>query len=371
MNTLSTKTCELCGKEFQGTWKSKYCCREHANISRSHLAFPDGTDYVECKLCGMRGHDLYHHLKFKHPDITQDEYLQRFNLKYEDLASKTSHEKKSESLKEAIKSGRLTGFTSENNPSNQQEAKDGRNSPFSMNFREYDGLTDEEKIQKIEELKATSIKNKELRGNDTTKISYYTSRGHTEEEAKKLLSERQRTFSLEKCVEKYGEEKGREDWEARQKKWQESLDKLPEKEKLRILKAKASAIKNMAAYSKISQELFWSVYEKIKDKYKKIYFATLKHDHAPSKTNSYEYRVMLEDKIHCHFLDFYVKDINKILEFDGYYWHNQREGVREYDAKREENLRRLGYTNIYRVKEEDYRANPEKVVNECLEFLNS
>lgn len=251
MSRITLKTCELCGKEYQGSFKSRYCCREHAHISRSHLAFSDGTDYVECKLCGMRGNDLYNHIRFKHPDITQDEYLQRFNLKYEDLATKTSHEKKSNNTKNAILTGKITGFTSENNPSKNQEAKDGRNSPYSMNFREYDGLTDEEKIQKIKEIKEMCIKNKELRGNDTTKISYYTSRGYSEKEAKRLLSERQSTFSLKKCVGKYGEEEGRKIWQERQDKWQNTLNNLPEEEIERIHKAK---MMNGKGFSNISQK---------------------------------------------------------------------------------------------------------------------
>ena len=49
--------------------------------------------------------------------------------------------------------------------------------------------------------------------------------GMTEEEAIKQVSEYQRTFSKEKCIEKYGLELGLIKWEERQNKWQESLHK--------------------------------------------------------------------------------------------------------------------------------------------------
>lgn len=43
------------------------------------------------------------------------------------------------------------------------------------------------------------------------------------DEAKKALKERQSTFSLEKCIKKYGEEEGLKKFNERQQKWQNSL----------------------------------------------------------------------------------------------------------------------------------------------------
>lgn len=33
------------------------------------------------------------------------------------------------------------------------------------------------------------------------------------------------------------------------------------------------------------------------------------------------------------------------------------------------NLKKLGYINIYHVKERDYKKNPDKVVDDCLAFI--
>ncbi len=45
--------------------------------------------------------------------------------------------------------------------------------------------------------------------NENTSLSYYLKQGMTQEEAEQSLKDRQRTFTLEKCINKYGEEKGR------------------------------------------------------------------------------------------------------------------------------------------------------------------
>ena len=44
------------------------------------------------------------------------------------------------------------------------------------------------------------------------KIEYYLKKGLNEEEAKLALKERQTTFSLEKCIKKYGFEEGTKKW---------------------------------------------------------------------------------------------------------------------------------------------------------------
>ena len=52
-----------------------------------------------------------------------------------------------------------------------------------------------------------------------TCIEYYLSKGLSLEEARKQLSNRQTTFSLEVCVNKLGEEKGLARWKERQNRW--------------------------------------------------------------------------------------------------------------------------------------------------------
>lgn len=54
-------------------------------------------------------------------------------------------------------------------------------------------------------------------------INYWLKLGYNLDESKEKVSERQTTFSLEKCIKKFGENIGLEIWENRQTKWKESL----------------------------------------------------------------------------------------------------------------------------------------------------
>ena len=78
-------------------------------------------------------------------------------------------------------------------------------------------------------------------------IEYWVNKGYTKEESKLKVSEYQRTFTLEKCIEKYGENEGKKRFVERQVKWQETLYKNG---------------KLKSGYSQISQDLF---HELIKD----------------------------------------------------------------------------------------------------------
>lgn len=362
--------CANCGKEFETKFKSYYCsalCRE---IFYSKKQFPDGSDYAECKICGFRGKQINKHIATVHK-MTLDEYTTKFNITKYELMTENMHKIASERVKKAVAEGKCGWKKGGKNPSHDKECKSGRRSPFSKNYRGYDGLTDEEKEQKISQLLKNISENIDKNHNRATTIEYYLKRGFSEEEAKIKLKERQATFSLEKCIEKYGEVEGKKKWEERQQKWQNTLNNKSEEEKNRINKLKASAVVNICSYSKISQELFNKILDKIKNKYKKIYFATYHEGRKIENSNkNYEYEVILKDNIHRYFLDFYVKDINKVIEFDGDYWHSEKRGNQERDRKREVQLKSLGFTSIFHVKEQDFKKDPEKVINECLEYLN-
>lgn len=71
---------------------------------------------------------------------------------------------------------------------------------------------------------------KELRESSIRCIEYWLKKGYNEEEAKEKVRDIQATFTLEKCQAKHGPEKGRQIWEKRQEKWQNSLNKLDQNE---------------------------------------------------------------------------------------------------------------------------------------------
>lgn len=79
-----------------------------------------------------------------------------------------------------------------------------------------------------------------------TKLDYWLNKGLTEEEAKIALKERQTTFSLEKCIEKYGEIEGTKRWKERQDKWQNTLNSKSEEEKIKINMSKSSGKNNVS-----------------------------------------------------------------------------------------------------------------------------
>lgn len=213
---------------------------------------------------------------------------------------------------------------------------DGGLSPFSKDFIGYKNLNDEEKSKKIKE----AIKVDKLDKFSNQK-QYWLNKGYTEEEAKKLVSERQKTFSLEKCIKNYGEEEGINRFKKRQEKWLSNYKKQN--------------------YSQISQKLFFELFDIIKDRYKEIYFAECEKN---GKNN--EYRLMIENSVIKP--DFFIKDINKIIEFDGDYWHSEKRGNQKRDKERDEKIIKAGY-KVYHVTETDYNKNHDMVIKECLNFL--
>lgn len=70
-----------------------------------------------------------------------------------------------------------------------------------------------------------------LRNSFETTLNYWLNQGYSEEEARLKQSDRQRTFTLEKCIEKYGQVNGYKVWKQRQDKWQKTLSLRSDEEK--------------------------------------------------------------------------------------------------------------------------------------------
>lgn len=111
-------------------------------------------------------------------------------------------------------------------------------------------------------------------------------------------------------------------------------------------------------YSKISQELFWKLYNKIETNRDMIKFAELNGEQFfyPNK----EWRKVFP-------VDFKLG--NKIIEFDGDYWHNN-EKTKVLDGRKTEYLTNKGY-QVLRILESEYRANSGLVIEKCLSFINN
>lgn len=118
-------------------------------------------------------------------------------------------------------------------------------------------------------------------------------------------------------------------------------------------------------YSKISQDLFWKIYNLLPEKYKhKVKFSELNYE-VKIKVDIKDYNSGICDNRYSYIADFIME--NKNIEFDGDYWHGF-ENVRIKDKKRDLYLSKLGY-KILRVKEMDYKKDPQKVIRKCIKFL--
>lgn len=342
--------CVMCGVELNH-FNSKYCdeCYEkHLFIVHNERIEKHG-DYVVCEICGYKAKSLVGHLNSIH-QISAPMYMEQHNKTLDDVILKTVRKSWGEKLK------------GENNPAYNHG---GRFSPFSKKYMHYSELSDEEKTVKITALQKQVVTSLKENQNMPSQIGYWLKQGCTEDEAKQNVSKRQITFSLNKCVERHGDVEGQRVWKNRQDKWQNTLKSKSPEEIERINKAKMGG----KGYSKISQKLFWPIYNEIQNKYNDIYFAQLGKDKNIDTVNNNEYCSINNDKS-IFFFDFYVKDINKVIEFDGDYWHGVKRGNQKRDKIREKKITDSGIS-VYRVSERVFKNDPEKTIKECVNWLNS
>lgn len=128
-------------------------------------------------------------------------------------------------------------------------------------------------------------------------------------------------------------------------------------------------------YSKISQKLFFEILGKIKIK-SKIYFAE----------NNGEFGIMDSKNKRYYMFDFCIPEINKIIEFNGDYWHCNPNTYNEdfihptleVSARELWNRDRIKIDfaesinySIFTVWESDYIDQPDVVLQQCLDFLGN
>lgn len=323
--------CKWCNEKIKSKNPGNFCNRGCKNKYDSYEKYKDIPDIPYCRICGLKGKTLIAHVNRTH-NMSLKEYMEKFNLSKKDV----HHESYLDNISERV--------SGENNPAYNHN---GKYSPFSENFIKYEGLSKEEKEEKVKEMFENRTERKPE--DNYCRLEYFMKFTDNIEEAKKLYSERQCTFSYEKCVEKYGEEEGQKRWKKRQKKWLSSYKKLN--------------------YSKISQELFWKLYENIKNDFDEIYFATLDNNKKLDESGkNYEYKIeTFESYVK---LDFFIKALNKVIEFDGDYWHGEKRGNKKRDQIREENiLKNNPEFKIMHVKERDYKTDSEEIIKQCLDFI--
>ncbi len=241
-----------------------------------------------------------------------------------------------------------------NSKNNSTEEYRKSKSPKCIEFyeRKYPNLSHEDHLkllnEHIEKINSILTPNKR-----TTNIEYYLNKGMSDEDAKIALNKRQATFSLYKCIEKYGEERGLEIFNNRQKIWNKKLQK--------------SFKQGKYTQSPIAIELFNIIKEKL------------------NLNNIIEEKYIFNDNLHKGYLfDFCLN--NKLIEFNGDYWHanpdlydaktfikakNKRaETIWEYDKIKIETALNQGY-EVLTVWENDYKNNTNQIIQKCIEFLKA
>lgn len=190
-----------------------------------------------------------------------------------------------------------------------------------------------------------------------TQLDYWINKkGLTPEEAKLALRERQTTFTLEKCVKKYGEVDGTNKWKERQDMWKKKISEHFSKEgdsRTPSSKFANDCIKSISYILKVE----------IPKKEKYIYSKELKQAFA------YDF---------CY--------NTKLIEFNGDYWHcNPNKYASDYfnkslnmaavkkweiDKLKKETAKLYGY-DVLVVWEAEYKNDPENTINKCINFLTA
>jgi hypothetical protein len=247
----------------------------------------------------------------------------------------------------------------ENNPMHRSNTSDDFRksiSPFSPEFY----LKKDPSLSLEEATRLANEKKDSVEIVSWTKKEYWMGKGYSEEESIKIVSEKQSTFSKDKCIEKYGEEEGMKVWLARQEKWKSKVFN----ENVHISRG----------YSKIGEDFVESLVSKIKEN-------GINDDLLYGKSEKF----IKNKENRVYKFDLTLSNSRKIIEFNGDYWHcnpsiysedyynkvkkmTARE-IWDYDIDKNETAKEYGYSIFY-VWESEYRKDPQKTIQKCLDFLS-
>ena len=203
-----------------------------------------------------------------------------------------------------------------------------------------------------------------------TNIEYWLKKGYNYEEAQKIISKRQSTFSLDKCIEKYGESEGIKRFNERQNKWQRTLKKKPNYMEI-VYKRTFNGI----CASKISQDLFINIHNNLKAlniNIQDIYY----------QSNNHEWGFGIKNRGGVLY-DFVIPSLKYAIEFNGERFHPNKNKLSEFDWNHWENPWGKSADYVYKkdkeknkaitdksfildiIWESDYNLNKDKIINDC------
>jgi G:T-mismatch repair DNA endonuclease (very short patch repair protein) len=358
--------CKNCKNNYySNSLVSQFCiaeCRKEYKVKDGKEL---GFDYVICQICNratanvtgshMKNHKEWtperYRLEFPHSQIIAARVLEKITEGSKKAGARMREPEKREAASKM--------FTGENNPMHRSKTTEEKRksiSPFSPTFylNKNPELTMEEaKIladKKMLEQKVVSW----------VKEEYWIKKGFAQEEAKKIISEKQSTFSLEKCVEKHGGEEGMKIWKTRQDNW-----------KAKVFNDKTHISRG---YSKIGEEFINSIIEILNK---------MGYDN-PNILHGKNEKFIKTKEGNVYKYDLTFPDSKKIIEFNGDFWHANpilfepeylnkpkkmtANEIWEYDTQKRKAAEYRGY-EVFIVWERDYRKNKPLAIKSCLDYI--
>lgn len=346
----TTYVCEICGKSFtrSASRKSyKFCskecrkeaarrktCTDRQAAREAKMGSKEGYDYVICPICRK---------KFK--QISMAHLRDHHNLSVEEFKSLYPDAKLTCTK---LIEDHLVG---ENNPGSKSKIDEEtirKRSPYCLEFWIVRGKTKEDYEAFIEKERQKAP----FREKPCT-IEYYTKRGYSEEEAKKIISTKTISNGLDFYIKKYGEEEGPKRYEERIKKWSYKL----------FQGRKTSSVANDFISEILSD-------------------SQINEDDFLYGDNEYRFYSPEDRKIY----DFDLLNIvnNRVIEFNGDYWHcnpsiysndyynkvkkKNAQEIWDYDKRKIEIIKKHGF-EVLVIWEYDYVNNHDEILKKAKEFL--
>ena len=368
------KICERCGKEFEASSGYVHFCDECSIIVKEEkrkrnnearliakqnklLKGVENVDYVIDRWNGLPTTRITGRwFNERHPGRTIEEYIQEFPdaklvcEKTHNMISENTTKSMNRPEMKKLFSERFSGEKNPNAKCNTTEEQRKSVSPFSKSFKGYEGMSDKDKEDII-----SSHLQYDRKDRVTSQIGYWIKKGYSEEDAKKIVSERQKTFTLNRCIEKYGEEEGLKKWEKRQEKWKKSLQnsfELDGDNRTPISKFEKYCKERICEYLEIN----------VPEKQKYI---------SDKNNNHYSYDLTIE---------------NKIIEFNGDFWHMNpniydknsynkvknmtAEEIWKHDIEKIKCAESYGY-KVLTIWESEYKKDKEGTIHKCIDFLTN
>lgn len=224
-----------------------------------------------------------------------------------------------------------------------------------IEYWESRGYSHEDAILEKNKFQSASSKSQKRKDDQfPNQVKYWLKKGFSEEEAKEKVSNFQHTFSLEKCIQRLGEEEGKKRFDQRQEKWKSKVYN-----KDRAIGYSISLAQEEIAKFLIDRgiDILWGNNEKI------IWSSDLQR---PLK-----YDVCNQEK-------------RRIIEYHGNFWHmnptlyeadyihpvtKQRAGDKwQFDKIKLEEAIKHGY-EVMIVWEEDFKHDKQQIFELCLAFM--